>query len=137
MDGPKYLALGRNEHYTPVVCRLTANPGDPVYQSGYMEWPDPGDPEESLGFYLRTAQRIDVNLEGMSAESLKSATTESGGISGKGSIRPPDMTCWEIGRLYRDCPDVPVFWHTGGSMTHDEAFAILGAKVGREFIVED
>lgn len=137
VEGPKYLAVGLGDYYIPFLRRLTAELGAPVYQSGYMDWPDPGDPQESLGFYLRTAQRIDVNLEGMSAESLKSATAESGGLSGKRPIRPSAVTSWEIGRLYRDCPDAPVFWHTGGSMTHDEAFAILGARVACEFIVED
>ena len=138
VEGPKYLAVGRSASYLPFLQRLMNELGAPVYQSEYMERPYPGDQEASLAFYLETAERIDINLEGIEPEELRAMTVDA--LRAEEiwpGLRLPHVTSWEINRLYRAPPDVPVFWHTGGSMNGREAFDILGANVPRERIVED
>ncbi len=137
VDGPKYLVVGRSGCYIPFLQRLTAELGAPGYLGHYMEWPDPGDPRASLAFYQDTADRIDVNLEGIGADDLRSAAADMDDTDGDKPAHLSDITLWEINRLYRKRPGVPVFWHTGGSLSPEEAFSILGARVPREFIVED
>lgn len=138
IDGPKYLAIGRSTYYVPFLQRLAVELGTPVYQSDFMEWIDPAHPEVSLMYYLQTAERIDVNLEGVSPADVRAATVVAGrpGVDRR-DVGLPFMTSWEINQLYWSNPNVPVFWHTGGSMTLDEAYEIIGARVPKERICED
>ena len=138
VDGPKYLAIGRSTYYIPFFQRLAVELGAPVYQSDYLEWIDPRHPEASLAYYLATAERIDVNLEGVSAEDLRKATTWIGRkVGGRWELPQSYMTSWEINQLYHTDWRIPVFWHTGGSMTHAEAFAVLGERIPAEGIIDD
>lgn len=138
VTGPRYLAIGRSTYYIPFLQRLAFELGTPVYQSDYMEWLKPLHPEESLAFYLRTAERIDVNLEGVSPDDLTEATIGIGRrVDERFELPRPFMTSWEINQLYYTDLVIPVFWHTGGAMAHAEAYAILGARVPKERIIED
>ena len=138
IDGPKYLAIGRSTYYIAFLQRLAVELGDPVYQSDFMEWIDPSHPEVSLMYYLQTAERIDVNLEGVSPADVRAATVDAGRCTvDRRDLGLPFMTSWEINQLYWHTPRIPVFWHTGGSMTLDEAYEIIGARVPKEQICED
>ena len=138
IDRPKYLAIGRSKYYIAFLQRLAVELGAPVYQSDFMEWIDPAHPEISLMYYLKSAQRIDVNLEGVSPNDLRGATIEAGRAkANRSELRIRYMTSWEINQLYYSDRGVPVFWHTGGSMSLDEAYDIIGARVPREAICED
>jgi hypothetical protein len=125
VEGPKYLAVGRGEFCLPSSNGFPRN-WDPDLSERYMEPMDPDDPLASRIFYFRTAERIDINLEGISTEALRAATVDAcGGTEGR-SEGPCDMVSWEIGRLWGTESEAVVFWHTGGSMDQDTAFSILG-----------
>lgn len=137
ITGPKYLAIGRSTYYISFLQAVAATLGTPVYQSDFLDWLDPGDPHRSLSFYLETAERIDVNLEGISARDLHEATAGAGGsASTRTALRPRYMTSWEMNQIYFGRYLRHTFWHTGGSMTAAEASAVLGDRVPKERIIE-
>lgn len=136
--GPKYLAIGRSTYYIPFLKRIAVELGAPVFQSDFLDWVEPTHPHASLLFCIRTAERIDVNLEGVSLEDLHAATVGAGALAQeRGGPGLAYMTSWEINQLYYNPPDVPVFWHTGGSMTHEQAWDVLRQRIHKEYIVED
>ena len=138
VGGPKYLAIGRSTYYVPFLQRLAVELGAPVYQSDFMEWIDPAHPEISLMYYLKTAERIDVNLEGINPADLRAATVDAGRCAvDRGDLQIPYVTSWEMNQLYWDKPAIPVFWHTGGAMAFGEAYDVLGRRVPKEQICED
>lgn len=93
IDGPKYLAIGRSTYYIAFLQRLAVELGAPVYQSDFMEWIDPSHPEISLMYYLETAERIDVNLEGVSPVDVRAATVEAGRCAVDGARVPKERIC--------------------------------------------
>jgi hypothetical protein len=137
VPGPRYVGIGRSTYYIPFVKRLASILGTPVFQSDYMVWRDQFNPPKSLAWYLETAERIDVNLEGISPESLVKAINTTGAVASPGMLPESYMTSWEINQVHHLEFAGQVFWHTGGSMTHEEASRILGERWPAESIVED
>lgn len=113
-----------------------------IAQERFRRWTGRGKPEvelesQLLGSSEASAERIDVNLEGISARDLNEATAGAGGsASTRTELRLRYMTSWEMNQIYFGRYLSHTFWHTGSSMTAAEASAVLGDRVPRERIIE-
>lgn len=138
VEGRKLLALGRSEFYLSFMEDLSRETGERFYQSDFMAWLDPGDPYESLMYYISTANRIDFSLEGIGAEELRRATSGSGGPKrGRGELGSPYMSSWEANQVYWGDELEKTWWHLRGGLALEEAAAALGGRVPRDRIVEE
>jgi poly(ADP-ribose) glycohydrolase ARH3 len=135
---PRNIALGRHEWYVPFAEELARHLGSEVYLLDFLIWPDMTDPQGSLLWFIMAADRIDINLRGITAHDLELATSGAGGAKGsRRELGLPYMTSWEINRVYWDDYLERTWWHTGGSMTAAQARETLGERVPAARILED
>jgi hypothetical protein len=133
--GPKFAALGRRNWYSGFANYLTGSLGKKVYLLDFMDWIDENDPQGSLLYFIRTADRIDVHLKGITKEDLHHATAGFGRrAAGPGELMLPYMTSWEINRLFHDGYVGKAHWHVSDAMGREEAFEALGGAVSLERI---
>lgn len=136
-EGRKLLALGRSDFYLPFIESLSRDSGERFYQSDFMAWIEPADPYESLLYYICTAERMDFNLEGITAEDLRRSTILSGGRKrSRGELGLRFMTCWEINQVFWSDALGRTWWHLAGGMSREEALAALGGRVDPSRILE-
>ncbi len=135
---PWFVALGRHQWYVPFAESLARRYGSEVYLLDFMVWPDMDDPQDSLLWFIKTAERIDVNLRGITPEDLRRATSGAGGSKvSRQELGIGYMTSWEMNRVFCDDYLGITWWHTGGSMSASQAYEALGGCVARERIVEN
>ena len=139
IEDPKYLALGRSSYYVAFMARLSKQLGTPVYQSDFMDWIDPAHPDVSLLYFIKTAERIDISLEGITPEQLRAATSDaSGAAENRSQTRFPYMTSWEMNQVYHGGFLNKAYWHTSnGAMSKADASRALGTVVPVERIFSD
>jgi acetoin utilization deacetylase AcuC-like enzyme len=137
VEGRRLLALGRSDFYDGFIERLERACGERVYQSDYMAWIDSGDPYASLLWYIESAERIDLSLEGIGASDLRLAAIDAiGPARDRHGLGVRFMTSWEINRIFWGPALKKTRWHLMGSMSRDDAWEALGRRVSREYIVE-
>jgi hypothetical protein len=147
--GPKYLALGRTRYYDLFAARMSKALGSKFYLFDYMDRPYGGLAYDSIKFYLRTAERIDICLEGVSFKNLRDAISYKGlaphtvikssaeGREGKivEAFQFPYTLSWEINQVYKGGHLAKTWWHYAGSpMSAAEVAKVLGRKVPRDRI---
>jgi NAD-dependent deacetylase len=138
VEGPRLLALGRSDNYVDFIERMSREGRGRYYQSDFMVWIDPSDAYTSLLWYIDSAERIDVSLEGIGVEDLRAATSGSEGRApSRRQLGIRYMTSWEMNQLWWGPALDRTWWHIMGSMGIDEAREVLGGKVNLERIVED
>ena len=49
---PRHVGLGRSDSYDAFLEVMSERLGNEVYQSDYLVWIDPGNPYESLHYYI-------------------------------------------------------------------------------------
>lgn len=137
VEGRKLLALGRSDFYLPFIESLSRDSGERFFQSDFMAWIEPADPYESLLYYIHTAERIDFNLEGITAEDLSRSTILSRGRKrNRGELGLRFMTCWEINQVYWSDALDKTWWHLAGGMSREEALAAFAGRVDPSRILE-
>jgi hypothetical protein len=113
----RFLLVGPVQGAIPLMQRIAVELGNPVIPLDALDpvapgdTASPGDPAGSLSFCLRTAERVDVDLGGITGSALA-------------QILDANLT-------------VPIFWHTNGSMTQAEAATALEGRVPLERIIDD
>jgi Icc-related predicted phosphoesterase len=138
VDGRRFIALGRHEYYKAFAHRLSEQLGTEVYLLDYMIWLDLEDPHGSLLCFIKAAERIDINLQGISKEDLRRATVEAVRLAlDRRDLGLPYMTSWEINQVYWGGHLHKAWWHSGESMSKQEAHEAMGEKVSFDRIVED
>lgn len=136
VSGPKYIALGRRAWYSAFANHLTRQLQTKVYLCDFMDWVAEVDPEESLYFFIRSAERIDVHLKAIPTEDLRRATVGIGrSTANRAELRLSHMTGWEINQLFHHGHLDKAYWHTSDSMTASAAHAAMSGKVPRERIL--
>lgn len=138
VEGRKLLALGRSDFYLSFMEDLSRESGERFYQSDFMAWLEPGEPGESLMYYIATADRIDFSLEGIGFEELRRATSGSGGPKrSRRELGSRYMTSWEANQVYWGDELEKTWWHLRGGLTFEEAIEALGGRVPRGRIIEE
>ena len=137
VTGPKFIALGRRNWYTAFANQLTKALGTKVYLCDFMDWIDETRPEDSLYFFIRSSDRIDIHLKDIPKEDLQRATVGVGRrVFSRQELRIHHMTGWEINQVFHDGHTNKTYWHTGGSMSMEEAYNAMGKKVPIDRIIE-
>jgi Icc-related predicted phosphoesterase len=137
-DGRRFIALGRHEYYKEFAQRLSRELGTEVYLLDYMIWLDLNSPHRSLLYFIEAADRIDINLQGISKEDLRRATVAAARLAlDRRDLGLPYMTSWEVNQVYRGGHLPKAWWHTGGSMSAQEASEAMGGRVRLDRIVEE
>ena len=114
-DGRRFVALGRHEYYKAFALRLSQELGTEVYLLDYMVWIDLNKPHKSLLYFIEAAERIDINLEGISKDDLWRATAGASRLAiDRRDLGLPYMTSWEINQVYWGGHLPKAWWHTGG-----------------------
>jgi ADP-ribosylglycohydrolase len=138
IEGRKLLALGRSDFYLSFIEALARESGERFYQSDFMAWLEPGDPYESLMYFIATADRIDFSLEGIGLEELRLATSGSGGRKrSRRELGSRYMSSWEANQIYWGDELEKTWWHLRGGLTLEETAGALGGRVPRGRIVEE
>ena len=85
---------------------------------------------QSLLYYIESADRIDINLEGVEPGHLHQATVGLGRLAKVLSeIEAPYTTAWEINQVFHKGLLDRAWFHTGRAMTRWRAFRAMGCKV--------
>ncbi|HTZ51326.1 MAG TPA: metallophosphoesterase [Spirochaetia bacterium] len=136
-DGRRFIALGRHEYYAAFAARLSDELGTEVYLLDYMIWLDLERPHKSLLYFIEAAERIDINLQGISREDLHRATVGASRLAiDRRDLGLPYMTSWEINQVYWGGHLHKAWWHTGGSMSRQDVHDAMDGKASMERIVE-
>ena len=137
VTGPKHIALGRRNGYTCFANHLTQVLGTKTYLCDFMDWVDESQPEESLFFFIQTAERIDIYLRDIPQEDLHKATVGVGRrVQFRRQLRIAYMTSWEINQVFHNGHASKTYWHVPNELTCEEVHRALGGEVPFERIVQ-
>jgi hypothetical protein len=132
----KNIALGRYQFYVQFADFLYEQNGKRSYLLDYMTRYEDG--LQSLLFYIESAERIDINLEGVEPNHLRQATIGLGRLAKSLSeIEAPHTTAWEINQVFHKKLLDRTWFHTGRTMTRWQAFKAMGFQVPLSRILND
>lgn len=93
---------------------------------------------QGLLFYIESAERIDINLEGVEPGHLRQATVGLGRLAETlAEIEAPYTTAWEINQVFHKNLLGKAWFHTGRAMTRWQAFRAMGSRVPLRRILND
>jgi hypothetical protein len=130
------IVLGRYQFYVQFADFLYEKHGVCSYLLDYMARFEDG--LDSLLFYIESAERIDINLEGIRPWQLWQATVGLGKVAERlEEIKAPFTTAWEINQVFHKHLIDRTWFHTGRSMTRFQAFLGMGFAVPLNRILDD
>lgn len=134
----KKIALGRIQFYLQFADFLFEEYGERFYLLDYMARIEVENGQESLLYYITSADQIEINLEGVSLKHLKKATIGLGRLAkDKYEIGATYTTAWEINQVFhRRLIDKTTF-HTGSRLSRFFVFMAMGGIVPLKRIVND
>jgi hypothetical protein len=132
----KNIILGRYQFYIQFADFMNQRYGIRSYLLNFMTRYEDG--LQSLLFYIESAERIDINLEGVNRRHLGQATIGLGRLANHMSeIEAPYATAWEINQVFYRNHLKRTWFHTGREMSRRQAFLSMGRVVSRDRIRND
>jgi len=113
----KHLGLGRSTFYDSFLQQMSEYFGHRVHQSDYMVWVEPSNPYTSLNFYIDTAEKIEICLEGISGPDLRQASQIGKRVQDRRELDSRYMTLWEINQLLFSDAKHKTTWHLRGGIS--------------------
>ena len=130
VTGKKYIALGRRQYYTEFANNLSTKLGTKVYLLDFMTWVDPRHPCKSLFYYIKSAEKIFVNLEGVTADNIEEALSQDY----ESNNNLPFMTLWEINQIYFKNLTNKTYWFSSDTISKKEVYDCFKGKIKKENI---
>jgi hypothetical protein len=130
------IVLGRHEFYVQIADFLFEQYGMRSYLLDFMAHLEDG--LETLLFYIESAERIDINLEGVKPGHLRQATIGIGKLASHlREIEAPHATGWEINQVFHKGLIEKTWFHTGSAMSRRQAYRAMGKRVPMQRILND